>query len=327
MKTKVFMQEKWLKVCAANKELLKDFVLELRSNKYSPRTIEQYQCDLRMLLCYILEELENQYILDLTRKDFRQIKMWYLDEREVSSARCNRVLSSIHTMLDFAEEDDDYDYNFNLSKKVKGIPKEATKEIVFLEDCQIKRLRDYLIEHEKYRLLALLDLLYDSGARRREIWQVKKSGLLERNYTNIVEGKGGKKFPLIYFSRTQESLELYLNQRGDDCFESLWVIGEGEFRREAKISAIYCWVLEMREILSELYEKPMLVTPHSFRHSALQNMKDGTHYICKELNNGKGFGLEQLKIYAHHNDTGTTEGYLKNDDNNVLEQMFGIKIV
>ncbi len=326
MSGKVFTKEKWLQVCTTNKELLRDFLLELKSNKYSPRTIEQYGCDLRMLLCYILEHMNNSYILDLTRKDFRNIKMWYLEERQVSSARCNRVMSAIHSMLDFAEDDDEYDYEFNVSKKVKGVTKEAIKEIVFLEDLQIKRLRDYLLEQQEYRLLALLDLLYDSGARRREIWQVNKSGLLERNYTNVVEGKGGKKFPLIYFSRTQESLKLYLEQRGEDIFESLWVIGNGEFRREAKISAIYSWVMEMREILCKLYHKPILITPHSFRHSALENMKNGTHYICRELNRKEGFTLEQLKTYAHHNDTSTTEGYLKPNDSNIIAEMFGIKI-
>lgn len=323
---RVFSKEKWERVCISNKELLNDYLMEIQSNKYSPRTIEQYRCDMRMLFCYILDDMNNENVLDLTRKDFRKIKMWYINERHVSSARCNRVMSAIHSMLDFAEDDDDYEYKFNVSKKVKGLTKESVREIVFLEDFQIKCLRDYLIEHEEYRLLALLDLLYDSGARRREVWQVEKHGLLERNYSNIVEGKGGKKFPLIYFSHFKESLKLYLDQRGEDDIDALWIVGSGENKRAARLSAIYTWVMEIREILSELEQKPILITPHSFRHSTLENMKNGTHYICKELNMEKGFNLEQLKVFAHHNDTSTTESYLKPNDNNVLSAMFGINI-
>lgn len=325
MATQIFSTKKWLQVNPTNKELLNDFVIELRSNRKSPRTIEQYGCDLRMVLCYIFEAMDNKNILEMNRKDFRNIKMWYLNVRQVSPARCNRVLSAIHSMLNYAEDDDDYEYDFNKSQKVKGVTREGVKEIVFLEDCQIKRLRDYLMEHKEYRLLALLDLLYDSVARRREIWQIKKDGLLDRNYTNIVEGKGGKKFPLIYFSRSKESLELYLEQRGEDDIDSLWVIGDGENRREARYAQIYDWVMQLREIISSIEHKQLLITPHSFRHSALQNMKNGTHYMCKELNK-KGFSLEELKVYAHHNDTGTTEGYLKINDNDILAEMFGIKI-
>ncbi len=325
MSTKVFSVKKWLNVCKTNKELLSDFLVELSSNRKSVRTIEQYGCDLRMVMCHIYDDMDNKNILDMSRKDFRNIKMWYLNDRQVSPARCNRVLSAIHSMLNYAEEDDDYDYEFNISQKVKGVTKEGVKEIVFLEDEQIKRLRDYLIKEEKYKYMALLDLLYDSAGRRKEILQVKKEGLLERNYTNIVEGKGGKKFPLLYFSRSKESLKLYLDQRGEDDIDDLWIIGDEEKRRAASYARIYDWVMEMRSIISEIEGKPLLITPHSFRHSALQNMKNGTHYICKELNKN-GFTLEELKVYAHHNDTGTTEGYLKINDNDILSSMFGIKI-
>ena len=325
MSKNVFTEGKWLRVCSTNRELLSDFLIELRSNRKSPRTIEQYGRDLKMVLCHILDDMDNMSLLDMSRKDFRDIKMWYLIDRNVSPARCNRVLSAIHSMMNYAEEDDDYEYEFNRSQKVRGVAREGVREIVFLEDVQIKMLRDYLIEHEQYRQLALLDLLYDSGARRGEILQIKKHGLLDRNYTNIVQGKGGKKFPLIYFSRSKESLKLYLEQRGEDDLEELWVIGDKDNRRPASYSSIYDWVMDMRSIISNIEGKSMMITPHSFRHSALQNMKNGTHYICKELNKD-GFSLEELKVYAHHNDTGTTESYLKINDNDILAAMFGIHI-
>lgn len=326
MSGKVFSNEKWEKVCSSNKELLRDFLLELRSNKYSAGTISQYRCDLRMLFCYMLDNMDNKNILDLSRKDFRNIKMWYINERKVSPARCNRVMSSIHSMLDYAEEDDDYNYDFNVSKKIKGLTKEGVREIIFLEDPQVERLRNFLLDQENYKLAALLDLLYDSGARRNEIWQVTKHDLLDRNYTNIVVGKGGKKFPLVYFSRFKESLKLYLDQRGEDDIDALWIIGEGENKRTGSISVIYSWIMEMREILFHLEQKPILITPHSFRHSALENMKNGTHYICRELDRMEGFSLQELKVYAHHEATSTTESYLKKNDNNVLASMFNINI-
>lgn len=325
MATKVFTEEKWLEVNKENKQLLNDFVLEMKSNKKSIHTITQYVCDLRMIFCYILDELGNKSILEMNKKEFRRVKMWLIDEREVSAARCCRIMSAIHSMLDYAEDDDDYEYEHNASKKVKGLSKEAVREIIFLKDEEIKQLREELKEREKYKHMAFLDIMYDSAGRRREILQVERDKLLERNHTNLVRGKGGKQFPLVYFSRTLESLELYLSTRDDELPE-LWVVGKDEKVRAASYSSLYEWVVYMRKVYEELCGEYIKFTPHSFRHSALENMKRGTHYICRDLGKEDGFQLEELKVFAHHEDTSTTESYLKRDDNNILGEMFGIDL-
>lgn len=325
LKENVYTKEKWMSVNKKNKSLLEDFLLEMKSNKKSPSSIQQYRCDMKMIYCHMLDEFDNAYILDLKKKDFRRIKMWLLEEREVSAARCNRVMSVIHSLLDFAEDDEDYEYEFNLSKKVKGVSKESVREIIFLTDEQITRLRDELKERQMYKHMCLLDLLYDSAGRRSEVWQIKREGLLERNYTNIVRGKGGKQFPLVYFYRSKESLKLYLDTRTDDL-EELWVTSRYEEVRPCAKETLYEYIRNMRIVLAELEGRYIKINVHSFRHSSLENMKNGTHYMCQKLGKENGFSLEELKIYAHHEDTSTTEGYLKKNDNNVLENMFGIKI-
>lgn len=321
----VFTPEKWKRCNKVNKRLMEDFMVELRSNKKSIHTIDQYRYDLRMVICYILDNMDNMSFLDMKKKDFRRIKMWLIEERGVSSARCSRVMSAIHSMLDYAEDEEEYNYEYNVSKKVKGLSKEPVREIVFLSDERIKKLRNALKEREMYKYMALVDMLYDSAARRREIHQVLRNGLLERNYTNVVRGKGGKQFPLLYFSRSHESLGLYLSTRKDKL-NDLWIIGSGDTARPASYESIYGWVVSMRSILEEVEGEYIHFTPHSFRHSSLENMKRGTHYICRELCKEEGFSLEQLKVFAHHEDSGTTESYLKRDDNNILQEMFGIKM-
>jgi len=325
MGSTVFTKEKWLKCNKVNKRLMEDFMIELRSNKKSVYTIDQYRYDIRMVICYVYESMDNMSFLEMKKRDFRNIKMWLIEERGVSSARCSRVMSAIHSMLDFAEDDEEYGYEYNVSKRVKGLSKEPVRDIIFLSDDRIKKLRNALREREMYKYMALVDMLYDSAGRRREIHQVLRDGLLEKNYTNIVRGKGGKKFPLLYFSRSHESLGLYLGKRTDNLKE-LWIIGEGDKARPASYETIYGWVVSMRSVLEEIEGEYTHFTPHSFRHSALENMKKGTHYICRELEKEEGFSLEQLKVFAHHEDTGTTEGYLQNNDNDVLQQMFGIKV-
>ncbi|MFQ9696952.1 MAG: site-specific integrase, partial [Zhenhengia sp.] len=177
--------------------------------------------------------------------------------------------------------------------------------------------------HEMYRECAYLDISYDSAARIGEVLQIKKDGLLERRYTNIVVGKRGKKFRLLYHYNSLESLKLYLNSR-EDNIEALWI--DQDHNHAVTDNTLYDWCIKMRSILHLIEGKYIPFTPHSFRHSALENYKSGTHYMCEKMGRPEGFSIEEIQILAHHDNIDTTKSYLKPNDNNILESMFGIKL-
>lgn len=322
---RIYDENLWSQVNQENKDLLDDFLIELKARKKKKSTIDQYFNDGRIILIYILKELKNKSILELNKKHFRNMTIWMSDELGVSNARTNRLMSMTRSMLDYAEEEDDYDYDNNVSKKVKGLPKEEEREIYFLTDKQIMLLREELRRQEKYKYMLLLDLAYDSAGRRRELAQVMKDGLLDKNNTNIVVGKRGKKFPLIYFSHTKESLKLYLEQRGEDSIPDLFVVGKGENTRGDTYENIYDWIVTMADIFEKLTGEYIPFNTHSFRHSALENLSNGTHYALKEIGKDK-MELNELMVYAHHGDVSTTSSYLKNNENDLITQAFGITI-
>ena len=258
--------------------------------------------------------------LELNKKQFRNIMLWMMD-KDMSNARCNGVMSAIRSMLDYCENEDDYEYEINFAKKVKGLQKESVRESIFLSDEQIFRLRNKLKEMGKYKYMLLVDLSYDSAGRRNEVAQVMKDGLLNKSYTNIVVGKRGKKFPLLYFDRTKESLNLYLTQRGEDNIPELWVINEGQENvRPATYENLYDWMIYIANVLSELEGEQINLTNHSFRHCAVENLKTGDSYVCKQLGKTDGFTLDEIAVFCHHSSVEVTKGYAKNDDNNVLEK-------
>lgn len=323
---RIFNEEDWSKVNKINKEIIDDFLLELKSTKKSDGTIAQYKNDLRIIMIYILKNLDNKSILELTKRHFRNINLWFMDDLKLSSARCNRLMSAVRSMLSYTEDSDDWDYDNNLASKVKGLPKDPVREIVFISDEQIDKLRNELYNRKMYKHMALLDIAYDSAGRRNEIYQIEKDGLLDKNSTNIVVGKRGKKFPLLYFDDTKESLKLYLDDRGEDDIKSLWIIGKGENKKEASYDSLYDWFIVMNNVLAEIEGEDLLFNAHSFRHSALENMSKGTHRVCKKLGKTDGFSIEELAVYAHHSDISTTQSYLKSNDDEMLSNMFGIKI-
>lgn len=322
---RVYNDQEWSLVNKENKNIMEDFLEEYKQQKKKKSTIDQYKNDIRIVLIYILKELNNKCILELSKKDFRRFNLW-LQDKGMSAARVNRMMSATRSMLAFCEDDDDYDYDLNVATKVKGLPKEEVREIYFLTNEQVTIIREELKKRGDYIKMLLLDLAYDSGARRNELYQVKKEGLLDRNNTNIVTGKRGKKFPLIYFSRTKESLKLYLEQRGDDDIESLWVkVQSSGERKEVSYETIYEWFVYMSKVLKELTGEDIPFNVHSLRHSCLQALSDGTHYVLKELGKEK-MELSELKILVNHSNVATTESYLKDNSLDVLESAFGIKI-
>ena len=60
---------------------------------------------------------------------------------------------------------------------------------------------------------------------------------------------------------------------------------------------------------------------HSFRHSGLENYKNGSHYMLKEMGAEK-LPLNLLKVLANHSDIGTTQSYVIDDDEEELNKLF-----
>lgn len=324
-----YTPELWEQVNKENKRILDDFLAEYRQRKMSKGTISGYRNDLRIIMIYILLELDNRCVLDLKKKDFRGLSLYFTEECEMSAARTNRLKSSINSLLTFCEEDDDYDYEINYAKKVKGIPKSRVKDdeddFFFTYDEFIK-VRDILVEKEKWQLAVLWSIGFDSAGRKNELYQIEKHGLLDGNKTNIVIGKRGKKFPLVYLDDTKELIKKYLEWRGDDDIDSLWIKGSGENKAPiADSSVLYDRIVSISKILSEVRGEPCNIFTHTMRHSRLECLAQGTDLrLLDENGNPRKYPLEQIQVFAHHSDVSTTQSYLKDHSEDTINSMFGI---
>lgn len=317
---RVYTLEKWKNVCKYNKDLLDDYLLQIKAEGKSESSQKQYFNDARIVLIYILEELDNKPLYKLNRKSFRNFILW-MKENGMSPARINRMLSTTRNLLNFGLEDDDYSDEFEDCKanpaKIKGIKKEKVREIVFLKDEEVLTIYNKLVELKLYSQALLCALMYESACRRNEAYQVKRSDIsLDKSFTaNEVVGKRGKKFKLMYHDLTREAFKLLEDNRTDEE-DTLWLTRDGS---SASYETLYFWVNSWREFLGN--EKNF--NPHSFRHSALENYSTGEHYVAKKLN--KKFSIQELKLVAHHEDLSTTDSYLKCKDEEMLLDAFGIK--
>ena len=327
---RTYTPEKWELVNKENKDIIEDFLTEYKQQKKSENTIKQYFNDLRLIAIKIMEDFDNKSFLEMTKKDFRRLNLMF-DEMDLSPARCNRLHSSINSLLSFVEDDDDYDYEINQSKKVKGIPNNRVKtneDDFFFTFEEFIKVRDALIDQGDLQNAVLWSIAFDSAGRRNEILQIKKQGLLEGNKTNVVIGKRGKQFPLVYLNDTKELIRQYLEQRGEDNIDSLWISGSGENKRPASYEVLYDRIAgKINKILSDIRGEETHIFFHSIRHSRIESLQQGTDERLKDENgNNKKFPIEQIQIMAHHTDLSTTAGYLKNHDEDTINEMFGFNV-
>lgn len=320
----LYSNEVYETVNKESKELLEDYILELKAKGRSAKTIEQYAFDCRMFMCYVFDNMNNKSLLELKRRDFRNFFL-FLNETGKSSARINRIQSSIRNLLQFAEDDEDYwgDYETNPMRKIKSVEKQPVKDIVFLTDEQVTFLIDYLLEKGKTQKALYVSLSYSSAGRRNEVVQVRKDGFLENGVhkTLAVTGKRGKKFPLMYDDRTKDIAKQWLEERGEDDVDSLWISYYNGQPRPLQYETLYQWAISFRSILEAEYDEEIPLNPHSFRHSSLQNLEDGTSSVLKFLGKDK-LDINTLRILANHSDISTTQGYLKNKDEEILDGLF-----
>lgn len=320
--------ELWKKVNKHNKMLIEDYKLQLRSVNKSKGTINQYINDLGIFACYIASKLDNKKFFNVSTKDIRNFVL-FLQDKEMSSSRINRMLSSIRTMYDFAINEEDYEENYikNPASKTKGLKKEKVREIEFLTRAEIDIIYNDLIKREEYQQALLLALLIDSAGRKNEVYQVLKSGIKEDdNFTNKVKGKGGKEFTLMYNDLTKETFKLYLEQRGNDKLDFLWYRVSNGNIVELEVTTLYNWVKSWNKILLKETGEERNINIHTFRHTALELYSTGEHYLCEKLNYGC-FSLDQLQALANHNDISTTNSYLKVKTEDILRNAFvlGVK--
>ena len=325
MAVRLFNEADWENVSDENRELYDDYILQLESEGKAAKTIKQYGFDLRAFFCYLVKEKHNKYILDLKRKDFRNFFL-ILQRAGTSAARTNRFQSSIRNLLEYACVSEDYpSYQTNEMAHIKGLQKEPVRDIVFLTDQQVNILIDELLKRKHYQKALWVSLAYDSAGRRAEIWQVTKEDFLEKNQTNVVTGKRGKKFRLLYFERTKIIFKLWVQQRGDDDLDTLWVSTRGDHKTPLSYEATYSFVDELREILKIRTGEEIPVNPHAFRHSCLTNLSNGTHFVLREIGKDK-LDIRLLQTLAHHSDLSTTQNYIKDDSEEQLANALGIEL-
>lgn len=320
---RIFTQEKLLEVNRETKAVVRDYINECRATGLTQKTVEEYENLLKYSEMLIFDYFENKSILGMTRSDFRDLLLTLQFDFQLSHSRINSILSVLTNCLNYIEDDEDNwtKYSKNPVRSIKRLPKKPVRKKVFISRKEVKAIINRLVANWRLQEAVMISLIYDSGARVSELAQVKKTGILLGNTTNEVVRKGQKKkVKLIFLNDTKKLIEKWLEQRGEDDIEDLFIYpalpttSNMHLKRAITQKTLY----ERAKRLGSIIGKN--ISPHVFRRSRAETLKRGED----ERFNGRKFDPREIQVLLGHNDLSTTQIYLKDDTHEIMQNMIDL---
>jgi integrase/recombinase XerD len=283
------------------RNLIPEYLNELRILERSPLTIRNNRNDLKRLVSF----LTSEGITELTQLNRDALQLYQedltyrlTDEGKQLSARTReKYLCAVRSFTGYLHEKDYLAADLGMAIKLPKQPKRLPKAI--LDRGEIKKIlaAPNMRTNDGYRNRILLEILYDTGVRAAEMAAVKTFDLdLANGYLTVRHGKGARDRVVPLSTRVSELIKPYLlivrpaMVKGKDTgFLLLNRVGTG-------MSPTAVWQVVKKCVRLAGIKKN--VSPHSFRHTfATHMLKNGApiRHIQEMLGHQS---LESTQIYT-----------------------------
>ena len=282
-------------------------------------TIQAYSHTFVIFLHYMNDEEcikpEHLYLKDITKQKVIRFLDWLEKERKCSASTRNARLATLHSFFRFIQYRDVTglkQWQEILSIRFK---KSSSPEMAYLTVEGLKHLLKQPDIQTKYgrRDLALLGLLYDSGARVQELINLTPADLRFEETTTIKLNGKGNKIRIVPLSSAQvKNLERYMTE--NRLFEAqnkahpLFSNPQNNYLSRVAILDIVKKYADMAR-MSAPDLIPDKISCHTFRRSK------ATHMLEAEIN------LVLIRDFLGHVSTTTTEVYARASSKKKMEAL------
>lgn len=205
--------------------LFDDFLLNLKTNNYSPETVYNYERDLTTFARFLEDSalpfdrvdkrIVNQYKAYLASVDRRTPVKGEIHSG-LGSGSLNRTLSSLRSYLKYLI---DMDYKVPVPPETIKLVKTEKRHGQVAELEELVRLIESPLVFEKNSLIglrnrAILELLFSTGMRISELCHLNRVDI-DHSGRIFIMGKGRKERFVYLTARAQNFLERYLSTRTD----------------------------------------------------------------------------------------------------------------
>ena len=258
-----------------NKQLLADFLDYLRSVQRSETTIAGYDNDIQIAWVWCLQNNDNKFFVDWTKRNIVAYQNWLLNNNENSPARIRRLKAALSSLSNYIEGvlDDEFPNFRNIINKVENPVNRPVREKTVWEDEELDDLLEKLVERADYEKACYLALAMYSGRRKSELCRFRVTdftderlvcgGALYKSAPIKTKGQGGGKVIPCYTlaKKFKPYLDYWIDYRKRHGIESEWLFPNKKNPKEyVPISTINSW----SNTFSRISGRPAYI--HSLRH-------------------------------------------------------------
>jgi len=226
--------EKIARINPKNIELINDFLDYLVSVDRSPNTIAGYKNDLYIFFCWNIDNNDNKYFVDLTKREVAKFQKYAMTEWKWSSNRLARVKSCLSSLSNYIENilDDEIKNYRSIIYKIESPVKQTVREKTIITDQEVDNVLKQLVEDKKYSIACAFALAAFSGARKSELLRFKTAFFDDENIMSDaalyrtpetiqtkgrgVQGKPSIKYTLLDFKKY---LDLWIKEKNEKHFK------------------------------------------------------------------------------------------------------------
>ena len=268
-------EEKLAQINKKNVELMNDFLDYLVSIDRSKNTIAQYKSDLVIFFCWNIDNNDNKYFIDLSKREIAKFQKFAMTEWGWSTNRLSRVKSTLSSLSNFIENmlDDELPDYRPIVRKVESPVKQSVRDKTIITDQEVDYILSALVESKKYQAACAFALAAFGGARKSELLRYKVSYFDDSNIMSDAalyktpeyiqtKGRGSSGKPLIKYTLLdfKKYFDLWMNERKDKGLtnnEYLFVRSTGETMTVSGMDSI-------AETITRFLGRPFYF--HSLRH-------------------------------------------------------------
>lgn len=175
--------EKIAQINPKNVQLMNDFLDYLVSIDRSSTTIKGYKNDLLIFFCWNIDENENKYFVDLTKREIAKFQKHAMTDWGWSSNRLSRVKSTLSSMSNYIENilDDEIENYRSIVRKVESPVKQPVREKTIITDEEVDQILNDLVRDKEYQIACAFALAAFGGARKSELLNYKVSYFDDKN--------------------------------------------------------------------------------------------------------------------------------------------------
>lgn len=231
--------EKIAAINPENKTLMEDFLEYMKSVGRADSTIKNYRADLLVFFCWCIDNLNNKYFVDLTKREIARFQNYALNTWGWSSNRMRTVKATLSSLSNFIESilDDEIKGFKSIVRKIENPVRESVREKSVFLTKDIVEVADTLVVGGEYQKACALMLAAASGRRKSELCRFKVSYFADENIVHGYlyktpekirtkgRGKQGKLLNVYVIAELfKKYLDLWLAERDRLGVQSEWLL-------------------------------------------------------------------------------------------------------